>query len=266
MTDINPLAYKPTLAPYGAKFKISPSSFSKFIEKPHQWYRDEVLKENPFAYNTSTVIGTVVHYIAHMVAEKKEVNKKAIKLYIDSFEANDVYNPDTVRQHYIMMAETLVNDYVLKNPMLEVETQHITELVDGYYAGGTVDRLEGSKEDCMVVDYKTYSSPTKPKVIPNYYKYQLLVYAYILSFLGYNVTRIRLVYVSRYIDGGISEKTGKPLKSYPTEITVLTENITNEDLAFIESLLELCVDSLKAAEKYPELTHVIFHDQRLKQE
>ena len=265
-TTPNPLAYSTPALPEGAKMKISPSSFAKFIESPHVWYRTQILKEDPFSHNTSTVIGTIVHYCAEMVSKGEEVDKKAIEEYIDSWDLHDDYDPRVVRQDYPAMAETLVNDYVIRHDMIEAEVQHMVELIDGYYAGGTLDRLEGLVDDCMIVDYKTYNSKTKPKAIPAYYKYQLLVYAYILRMLGYTVTRIRLVYVNRNIDGGISEKTGKPLKSYPPEVTVLTESITEDDFDFIEDLLELCVDSVKATEKHPELTHIIWHDARLKQE
>lgn len=260
----NPLAYTTPTLPAGAVFKFSPSAFAKFIQEPHNWYRCEVLNENPFSHSTSTVIGTIVHYCAEMVTKGEMVDKKAIEEYIDSFDLHEDYDPALVRFHYPAMAECLINYYVLENTYMEAESEHLVELINNYYAGGTLDRLEGTKDDCMIVDYKTYSSKTKPKSIPANYKYQLLVYAYVLNALGYTPTRIRLVYVNREIDGGISEKTGKPLKSYPPEVTVLTEAITEEDLSFIESLLKLAVDSLEAVKKYPELTHVIFHDPRLR--
>ena len=266
MPTVNPLIYVPATIPDDAKFKISPSAFAKFISAPHNWYRSEVLKEDPFSHSTSTVIGTIVHYCAEMVSKGEMVDKDAIEEYINMQEPNDDYDPAIVRHQYPMMAEELVNSYVLEHSMIEAETQHILDIGDGYYAGGTLDRLEGEKGECMIVDYKTYHSKTTPKTIPAYYKYQLLVYSSILKHNGYNPTRIRLVYVNRHIDGGISEKTGKPLKSYPPVVTVLTETITEEDFDFIEGLMELCVDSLEAAEKYPELTHVIFHDPRLKSE
>lgn len=266
MTTTNPLAYTTPELPKGAKFKISPSAFSKFVDKPHDWYRSEVLKENPFSHNTSTVIGTIVHYCAEMVSKGEEVDKVAIEEYIDGFAVHDDYDANIVRMQYPAMAECLVNYYVLDHEMIEAETQHMVELIDGYYAGGTLDRLEGSKDDCMIVDYKTYHSKTKPKAIPAYYKYQLLVYAYILRHKGYTPSRIRLVYVNRNIDGGLSEKTNKPLKSYPPEVTVLTETITDDDYDFIEGMMELAVDSLEAIKKHPELTHVVFHDPRLKED
>lgn len=261
----NPLEYVQTPVPEGTKFKISPSAFSKFIDKPHQWYNDEFLGKNEFTHNTSTVIGTIVHYCAEMVAKNEMVDIKVIDEYIDMLEEHEDYSRDDVRKFYTAMAETLVNDYVQEHQHLEVETSHCAEIVPGYVAAGTVDRLEGIKSDCMIVDYKTYNSKTKPKTIPSYYKYQLLTYAFILRKNGYNPTRIRLVYVNRFIDGGISDKTGKPLKSYSPEVTELTEVITEDDFEFIQGLLELCVDSCEATEKHPELAHVIWHDPRIKE-
>jgi RecB family exonuclease len=260
------LAYVPAAVPEGAKFKISPSSFSKFIEKPYLWYQDNLTDAEGFTYNTSTVLGTIVHYCAEKVAKHEEVNVKDIEAYIDEHEANETFDPEDVRANYLNMAETLVNDYVLSNDFLEAETQHCAEIKDGYYAAGTLDALQGTVDDCMVVDYKTYSSKTKPRAIPAYYKYQLLVYAYILQKEGYNPTRVRLVYINRNIDGDISEKTGKQLKCYPPETTVLTESITQDDIDFIKSMLELCVDTVEFHKNHPELAHIIWHDPRLKPE
>lgn len=263
----NPLDYDKdeSYLPDNCILKISPSKFSTFVEKPHNWYREVVLKEKSFDYNTSSVIGTIVHYIAERVAKKEPIDKQAISEYITKHDPNDDYCPTTVSTSFEAMATALINQYVLQNMnnYLEVETRHYVEVSDNVFAGGTIDVLEGTKEDCMISDYKTYNSKTKPKVIPSYYKYQLLVYAYILRKLGYGVSRVRLVYVNRDIDGGISEKTNKPLKSYPPEVTVLTESITEDDITFIESNLELCVDCYMAGLKHPELIHVIWKDKRL---
>lgn len=258
------LDYVSTPIPTEGEFKISPSAFAKFIDKPHIWYREEILEEDRFEYNTASVLGTIVHYCACMVAQKKEVNTDEIDKYIDKWPVNEDYCPVTVRAQYINMAERLVNDYVLDRPdFIAIEESFCTEIKDKFYAAGTVDILEGTKEDCMITDYKSYSSKTKPRTIPQHYKYQLLVYAWILTQLGYNVARIRLVYINRNIEGEISEKTGKRMKSYPPEVTVLTETLENSDIDFIDGLLKLCVDSCLAGDKHPELVHVIWHDPRL---
>lgn len=261
------LGYTDIKLPEDSIFKISPSSFAKFISSPHIWYREQVLGEREFTHSTSTVLGTIVHYCCEMVSLNRKVDKDAIEEYVYSQPNVEGYDPDEVIANYPSMAECIVNNYVLQNMKhyFHVESQHFAPLGGGFYAGGTLDVIQGTMDDCMIVDYKTYNSKTKPKSIPQDYKYQLLVYAYILIKNGYNPTRIRLVYVNRHIDGGISEKTNKPLKSYPPEVAELTEVITSEDIEFISSLLELCVDTVCASNLLPELRHIIWHDPRLKE-
>ena len=262
---MNKLDYVPAAVPEDCLLKISPSSFASFIATPWRWYQQQILGVGKFEYSTSSVIGTIVHYCAEQVGKDLEVDEEEIEAYIAKHEDNDDYCANDVRKHWYEMAAVLINSYVNseKDSFLEVEKQVCADLGDGFYASGTLDVLEGVKEDCLLNDYKTYSSKTKPKSIPANYRYQLLVYCWILKQLGYNVTRIRLTYVNRNIDGGISEKTGKPLKSYPPEVTVLTEVVTDDDLVFIGSMLNLCKDTMLAAEKHSELRHVIFHDPRL---
>lgn len=261
---VTDLDYVSTPIPEGGLFKISPSAFAKFVDKPHIWYREEILEEDRFEYNTASVLGTVVHYCAYKVAKEEEVDTDEIEKYIAKWPTNDDYEPQVVRDQYTTMAERLVNDYVLERPdFMAIEESYCFEVSNSFHAAGTIDVLEGEKHDCMITDYKTYSSKTKPRTIPQHYKYQLLVYAWILTQLGYTVTRLRLVYVNRHIEGEISEKTNKRMKSYPPEVTVLTETIEEGDLNFIEGLLELCVDSCLAGDKHPELVHVIWHDPRL---
>lgn len=260
------LDYVSSPVPENCVFKISPSAFPKFVDRPHAWYREEVLGENTFEYNTSSVLGTCVHYCAEKVGKNEEVDQDEIEKYIAKHAPNEDYDPDIVRSQYVNMAERLVNDYLLERPrdnFLMVEKQLNCPVSGNFYVAGTPDLVEGTKEECMLVDYKTYSSKTTPRSIPAHYKYQLLTYAWMLGKLDHNVTRVRLVYVNRFIDGGISDKTGKPLKSYYPEVTVLTDIITQDDLLFIDGLLHLCVDSLKASEEHPELLHVIWHDPRL---
>ena len=263
----NKLDYVPSAVPEGCKVRISPSSFGTFIERPWAWYRQQVLGLDKFQYSTSSVIGTIVHYVAEQVALDVEVDEAEIEAYIEQHEENEDYCRDTVRLNWYAMASELVNTYTLPNQgnILEVEQMVCSEVAGGIFGAGTFDLLEGTKEDCMLVDYKSYNSKTKPKTITSLYRYQLLVYVWILRKLGYNVTRIRLVFINRNIDGGISEKTNKPLKSYPPEVTVLTETILPADEEFIESQLQLCTETLEASEKHPELRHVIWHDMRNKE-
>ena len=241
-------------------FRISPSSFNGFMQYPHNWYREQVLGQGDFEGNTATVIGTLVHYVAEKVAKGETPDKDQMMQYVENMSDIEDVNANEVLSAYKRMAEVLVNDYVLKNIPTTVEDFIAYDMGDGVWVAGSVDAFDNG----CVIDYKTYSSKTKPKSIPLGYKYQLLIYAYVYTKLGYEVDRIRLVYVNRDIDGGISEKTGKPLKSYPPEVTVLTESITKDDLDFIESLLTMCKETYLKAKEDPSLVHLLFRDMRLK--
>lgn len=258
-------------------FRISASQFNSFMSYPHSWYREQVLGESGFMGNTASVLGTCVHYVAEMVGKGSHPDVDQIEQYItncstlDEVDTNGNYLPNTdvdaqvVRDQYEAMATVLINEYLLHNMPSQVEPFVMHELQPGYFPSGSIDCIYN--DDC-IVDYKTYNSATKPKTIPRNYRYQLLIYAYICRKMGMNISRIRLVYVNRAIDGRyISEKTGKQCgKVTPPGVTVLTESIESEDMDFIESLLNLCAESVDKAKDYPELAYLIFRDYRLKEQ
>lgn len=249
-------------------FRISASQFSTFVERPWQYYKEHVLGIGGFEGNTASTLGTIIHAIAERTAKGMPTSRDDIEEYLNTITDSDI-DKEEIRYQYPIMSKVLMNDYVLKysNSMYEVEPFLELDLGDGISTGGSIDRVEAiswgdNKQPigARIVDYKSYNSKTKPSSIPKYYKYQLLVYAYVYSKLRNTpVEEVRLVYVNRYIDGGISSKTGKPLKSYDSEVTILTEQIHDEDLTFIESLIYLAKDKLLATEKYPELTHLLWH-------
>lgn len=248
--------------PEGA-FRISASQFNKFMDRPWDWYRENILGEEGFTGSTASVLGSCVHFIAECVGRGEHPDRKEIEQYIANYEDHPDVDCDDVRANYEQMATTLVNDYILKNMPSNVEDFVSYDLGNNFYPSGSCDAVY--QRSC-IVDYKTYNSKTEPKSIPMYYKYQLLIYAYIYTKMGYGIDRIRLVYVSKPIDGRyISEKTGKECgKIHPPKVTVLTESIEQSDLDFIESVLNLCKETVEASRKHPELTHLLFRDMRLK--
>lgn len=261
----HPLEYVKTKAPEDNAYVISPSSFGKFVHQPWNWYREQVLELDKFTGNTASVLGTIVHYCAEQAANRLEVDHDMIYEFVQNLDP-EVYDREEIMEHYFTMANVLIQDYVLRNKIIP-ESQFVYKLgmVDGtpYYVGGTIDALQGDKNSILIADYKTHSNKREPTAITGNYRIQLLVYAFILTRLGYNVDRIRLVYVSKPTGGEISEKTGKRLKYYPSKVTVLTDPVTEEDLLYIESMLSLAVDSMTATKRYPELDYVIWHDPRL---
>ena len=231
------------------------------MDRPHEWYREQVLGEGTFEGNTATVIGTLVHYVAEQYAKGKIPDKEEMLQYIENMSKLEDVNTEEVLADYKPMAEALVNGYVAKNMPKVVEDFVAYHLGDDVWVAGSIDAFDNG----CIIDYKTYNSKTKPRSIPMNYRYQLLIYAYICHKLGHEVDRIRLVYVNRPIIGGISEKTGKPLKNYPSEVTVLTETIGKDDFEFIESVLFLCRDTYLKSKEEPKLTYLLYRDYRLKE-
>lgn len=248
-------------------FRISASSFNKFMTSPHTWFREHVLGEEGFTGSTSSVIGTCVHYIAEKFAKGEHPNVNEIEQYITNHTDDEDVDCQEVRNQYKIMGEALVNQYLATNKPYRIEEFISTELYPGVFPSGSCDAVIGSDDSACIVDYKTYNSTTKPKAIPLNYKYQLLIYAYLYQLQGVNIDRIRLVYINRSIDTRyISEKTGKPCgKVVLPEVTVLTESITEEDIDFIKSTLSLCAETYLKYKEEPSLAYLLYRDYRLKE-
>jgi hypothetical protein len=245
--------------------KISPSQFHKFFSEPHTWFRETVLGEKEFKGNTATVLGTLVHRIAELYVKGEKIDTDKLEKEIE-FEYTD--NPDVdfdeVFSNYKVMAETLINDYVRYKNYKDVEVNLSYKLSDKYpiYLEGTID---GVLETNTIVDYKTHSSKYPPTNISLAYRYQQLLYCHLCDLTGYNYTdRFELVYINKPLGGGLSPKTGKPLKAYPPKVSTLSAIYDEESKLFIGSVLQLCVESLEKVIEDPKLTYLIFKDYRFK--
>lgn len=242
-------------------FKISPSSFNTFLHYPYEWYKVFVKGEEGFTGNTASVIGTIVHYAAEKVAKGETPRASEVVEYINSFDNSEDVDASIVHNVYPVMANTLIETYVSKNSYSHVEEFLSYDLGDNVWLGGSIDAIHNGD---ILVDYKTFNSKSKPKSIPIHYKYQLLIYVFLARKNGINITQIRLCYINRPIIGGISEKTGKPLKNYPSEVTVLTEVVSEEEVEGIERLLMMCKDTYLMGLRNPEMVDLLYRDSRLK--
>jgi len=250
--------YKEIELPPNAQFKISPSSISKFFSKPHEWFREQILGEVTFEGSTSTELGTIVHFIAEQFIKTGDVDREAIQRHIDSL-AGDIDGAYIMSQ-WQPMGQALI-DYLIDRGVPDRSEEPIyTEVQPGYYVGGTADAAYGS----TLIDFKTTSNLTAPTEIPHYYRYQLLAYAYIYNKMGIYIDRIRIVWVTNHVVGRVSEKTNKPMKDYPSTVTDVTEYITEADMDFIESILNLIVETVQYYKQHPELAYILFKDMRLK--
>ena len=259
--------------------RISASSISRFFSNTRQYWGELKLGETGFISSTASVLGTITHRVAELYAKNQEVtdqDKQDIEDYIVAHTEVgwDLFNPevdgDIIRQQYPIMGQALVRDYVSQNMPVMVEPFVYHEELPGIGAGGSIDNVsgvlvDGKVQQGCIVDYKTTSATKIPDTISYPYKLQLLTYAYLMGKHGHSIERIRIVYVSRNNVGRVSEKTGKPLKQYPTEVKVLTHQITREDMEYIENVIKLIADSIYAWDNNPDLRYLLAHDYRLKE-
>jgi hypothetical protein len=210
-----------------------------------------MLGESQFEGNTSTMLGTVIHYIAEQVSQgrkvkKDDINKQILEYAEDKPDIDVNYIIDT----YPTMAEELVNEYILTQNQPIAEYQTYTKVKDGIYVGGTVDAIYGD----TIVDYKTTGKKPNTNSIPFHYKIQLLAYWKCLVNEGMEIDRIKLVYVTA------------PTKTLGPRVFTVTHTITHEDVDLIDNTLELIADTVLLSKKQPELNYLLFKSMSLKED
>ena len=241
------LTYKDVVMPEDCIFKISPSSINKFFEYPSVWYAENVLNETTFKGNTSTMLGTICHYIYECVAKNNKVTREDINEYLDSLDNPDI-NIEEIKSIYPAIADVVVNNYILQNKPQHIEIPLVAHVKNNVYVGGTCDNITGS----VVCDYKNVASKPNEDTIPWNYKIQLMAYAYAARSKGMSIDRIRLIYGVR------------PLKTTPARCYVVTKQIDYEDWQDIENTLELIADTITTIKSNPELSYLLFKSMKLK--
>lgn len=282
-----------SIIPIGA-FGISPSQLYTFFDKPHMWYRSEILGENTFNGSTSTMLGTIVHFIAKEYVKTKQVRTEEIYRYLlvnlcpSLADTDDTYklldkaldNREQIEEYIVENneREDIDASFILAQfrPMGNALMQNLrtnprpnrseelikAEIIPNVYACGSCDAVIGDRE---IVDYKTTSDTSPKDYIPYNYKLQLLTYAYIYKQMGLDIDRITIIWITQeQINRGLG-KNGRPLKDYPVIVSRVSESISKQDFEFIESLLKLVAETIVADQQHPELRHIIWRDYRLKQ-
>jgi hypothetical protein len=247
--------------------RISPSQLSRFFDQTSQWYAEFLKGEAPaFTGSTATHLGTCVHACAEMFANGN-VDYFEVEKYINSINDPEV-DKSVIKSQYGIMYSTLESSYLSRQPNkgVEVEKYVTLELLPNIFVAGSVDRYS-LKAGGTITDFKTMGSLDSARVptsFPRAYYFQQLTYAYVMRKLGYEVSQCELVYVSRNNTGRVSTKTGKPMKDYPSQVNVLVHQITEDDMALIESILQLVAESMQAWNKQPEIRHLLSQDMRNK--
>lgn len=243
--------------------RISPSQLSGFFDHTSEWYRTQLLGEQGFAGNTASHLGTVVHAAAHMYHDTGTVDKSALLNYIDSISDPDVDKAEILAQ-YKPMIECLINQYLSKHKATDAELFISHQILPNIYAAGTIDSY--CRNTATLADFKSMGSLDKARVptsFPRAYYFQQMLYAYILRQNGNPVKFAKLVYVTRNNTGRISKTTGKPLKDYPSECNVITHQITDDDIQFIEGVIKLVAHSIRHWQSHPEHRYLLAQDFRL---
>lgn len=262
MADLKSFDYKANykgIIPDG-DFRISPSMVSKFNDKKWEWYASQVIGEDTFKDNKSTILGTCIHKVAEEWIKNGNF-PLGLTEYIDSFNELELSEKEFIKSQLEPMGNALI-DYLSFFGTPEISEETIKyEIMPHIWVAGTVD----AKIDDCIVDFKTTSIQTVQEKMPNNYKWQLLTYAWIYKKLGIEINKIRIVWVTQNRVGEISQKTGKPLKDYYSMAYPITEEITEEDMRFIDDYLHLIAETYQMAKDKPELTYLLFADYRLKE-
>ena len=249
-------------------FKISPSGVEKFFSDKTTWYRENLMGEaRKFTGSTSTVLGTCVHACAEVVANslmaKTPHNSaelaEAIEAHIDTYEGDEQYDCQKIRDLWRNMSEPLIKDYVLEANTIATEDFILHELLPDIFVGGTFDAITSTVPNddlynpvgqLTVRDYKTASS--KPSTFSYAYKLQAFTYAYILHQKGIKVSQVELCYAVQ------------PTKTLPVRTFGFTLPFDQQAYDFIEGILYLIVDSVQCFKAMPEWRYLLACDYRLK--
>jgi hypothetical protein len=243
-------------------FRISASGISRFFSATSSWYRENLLGESGFTGSTASVLGTVVHGILEGYLTKNPLSESEIDSYLNE-QAKIIPDLDIqyIMNQYPTMSAVAI-DYLESLNLTDVVSEEFVhlELLPEIHVGGSIDLYSPT----IVWDFKTYSSTQPPKSISYPYRMQLLTYAAIKIAQGVPIKYISTINISTEIVGEISPKTGKQFKSYPSDVIVLTEAITAEDLDMIRSTHTLIAESVRAFRDQPHFRHLLSQDLRLK--
>jgi len=242
-------------------FRISASGVSRFFTSTSSWFTENLTDMSEgFTGNTASVLGTLVHGHLEAYVKGETIEDSEVQEYLTT-QSTVVDDLDINYIEYQLPIMVQVALEYLQDTHLGIPERFIfKDLLPGVCVGGSIDL----HNDNVVIDYKTTSAKTAPKNIAYAHKIQLLTYAKLLRDEGTNITSMRIVYITTDIDGGISEKTGKPLKSYPSDVQILEEPILPEDLEMIDNIWNVIAESVVLFRDNPELRHILSQDMRLK--
>lgn len=242
----------------GDGFRISPSQLSRFFDETSKWFREFLLEEEGFQGNTGSTLGTIVHGCLHMCYDNGTYGDDLVEEYLATI-SNPEIDKDHIRNQYPSMVAAAL-PFLEQNRPTEMEKFVAHEVMPDIWVGGSIDAIRGD----TIYDFKTTSSKTPPKGFSRPYWFQQMAYAWVLKQQGADIRFIKLLYITQADVNRVSEKTGKALKDYPSTLTVVPEEVTQEKLDLIGSCIDLVAESVQTFKSTPELRHLLAQDNRLK--
>ena len=263
-------------------FRIQASAIYNYFSSTSRWYSEKLGDGSPILTpSTSTVLGVCLHWCADCYTKDGEItkeNQQEAYAYIEEqAELNPEVMVDEVRKHLTPMwnnLKTTIQNYPLSisEPSVAIEIlPNITvggsidgiRCVDGSIGYKSLEEMRGKR--VTLVDWKTYGGLTAPTKMPKAYEWQLLVYAYVLK-KQYDITVVQITntFITRNnINRPSPTNPQKMLKDYPTKISDVSQPISDEDLEFIESIINLVAHSVQAYRQNPTLQYLLAQDFRL---
>ena len=242
-------------------FRISASQLSRFFDDTSNWYREFLLGEGGFLGSTATELGNCIHAAAAMHHTLKSIDHQQIHAYIDSLTSPDI-DINLIRDQLDPMLGAFLP--FLRSTRVTASEQFLyKEILPGIGVGGSCDAFDSHTG--TIFDYKTTSQKTQITSFSRAYWFQLMTYAWLYKQLGHQVNYIKLVYITRNETGRFSEKTGKPLQDYPSQVYTVQEPVTQANLDLIESCIKLIAEYVQCWQQHPELRHILAQDYRLKE-
>jgi hypothetical protein len=214
--------------------------------------------ETGFTGSTATHLGSAVHTGIEMYVREGTVNYKVINDHVNAITDVEIDKTHILKQYGPMLEAVL--PFVEANKPTEVEKFVFHEILPGIGAGGSIDALRND----TIIDWKTTGSKSPPTKFSRNYWFQQMTYAWVLKQQGININFLKLVFITQEEVNRVSEKTGKPLKDYPSVYSVVTEEVTEDKLELIGSCLKLIAESVQAWNNNPDLRYLLAQDYRLK--
>jgi len=216
------------------RVRISPSSLFGLYDNPSKWYKNTVLgiKDSP---NMSMVVGTILHDRLHRFYQGLEPDIGLEVEYLSTFGNNPEIDEwkirDVIEETFLFLAKEHL-PLTIKPMKMEEYVQYIPQSNPNIFVGGTYDYMYHKDGKVILGDYKT--TGTLYSEIKTHHWLQLLAYAWLLKFQNIIVDKIEITYIRKYDEGTISSKTGKRIGLKYPEVSVIQQDITEDDLGFIQ--------------------------------